>query len=40
MKVTEDDFGVERDISRTTVRIGTTVNMDGTSVYPVMHRLF
>ena len=40
MKAAEDGFGVAPEIARTTVPLGATVNMDGTSVYQVMALVF
>jgi len=40
MKAAEDNFGVAPAIARTTVPLGATVNMDGTSVYQVMALVF
>ena len=37
MKAAEEHFGVAPQIARTTVPLGATVNMDGTSVYPVSY---
>lgn len=40
MKAAEENFGVAPQIARTTVPLGATVNMDGTSVYQVMALVF
>ena len=40
MKAAEEHFGVAPEIARTTVPLGATVNMDGTSVYQVMALVF
>ena len=40
MKAAEEHFGVAPQIARTTVPLGATVNMDGTSVYQVMALVF
>ena len=40
MKAAEENFGVAPHIARTTVPLGATVNMDGTSVYQVMALVF
>ena len=40
MKAAEEKFGVSPQIARTTVPLGATVNMDGTSVYQVMALVF
>ena len=40
MKSAEEHFGVAPEIARTTVPLGATVNMDGTSVYQVMALVF
>jgi len=40
MKAAEENFGVSPQVARTTVPLGATVNMDGTSVYQVMAIVF
>ena len=40
MKAADEHFGVAKEIARTTVPLGATVNMDGTSVYQVMALVF
>ena len=40
MKSAEENFGVAPQIARTTVPLGATVNMDGTSLYQVMALVF
>ena len=40
MKAAQESFGVAPQIARTTVPLGATVNMDGTSVYQVMALVF
>ena len=40
MKAAEENFGVAPEVARTTVPLGATVNMDGTSVYQVMAIVF
>jgi len=40
MKAAQEHFGVTKEIARTTVPLGATVNMDGTSVYQVMALVF
>lgn len=40
MKAAEEHFSVSPRIARTTVPLGATVNMDGTSVYQVMSLVF
>ena len=40
MKAAEEHFGVAPQITRTTVPLGATVNMDGTSVCQVMALVF
>jgi len=40
MKAAQENFGVAPQIARTTVPLGATVNMDGTSVYQIMALVF